>query len=48
MNVNTKVNKPSKNEVNLKKFFEPSYMNDYINNKEPTEEEIQAAFKFYE
>ena len=38
----------NKNEVNLKKFFESSNPNDFIIKKEPSEEEIQKAFKFYD
>ena len=37
----------NKNEVNLKRFFQPSNVNEFISKKEPSEEEIQSAFKFY-
>ena len=34
----------NKNEVNLKRFFQPSNANEFISKKEPSEEEIQSAF----
>ena len=38
----------NKVEISLKKYFEPSYRSEHVNKREPTEEEIIAAFKFYE
>ena len=40
-------NNSSKAEVHLKKYFEPNFKSDYSNRRDPTEEEIQEAFKFY-
>ena len=36
----------NKNEVNLKRFFQPSNANEFISKKEPSEEEIQSALNF--
>ena len=41
-------NNNNKVEISLKKYFEPSYRNEHVNKREPTEDEIIAAFKFYE
>ncbi len=38
----------NKVEIQLKKYFEPSYKSDHLNKREPTEDEILAAFKFYD
>ena len=38
----------NKVEISLKKYFEPSYRSEHVNKREPTEDEIIAAFKFYE
>ena len=38
-------NKP---EIQLKKYFEPNYKSNHVNKREPTEEEVLAAFKFYD
>ena len=40
--------KSNKNEISLKKYFEPSNANQFAIKKEPTEEEIKKAFKFYD
>ena len=44
----TSSNSNNKVEISLKKYFEPSYRSEHVNKREPTEEEIIAAFKFYE
>ena len=44
----SKTTSNNKVEIQLKKYFEPSYKSDHINKREPTEEEILAAFKFYD
>ena len=44
----TKTSSSNKVEIQLKKYFEPSYKSDHINKREPTEDEILAAFKFYD
>ena len=36
----------NKNEVDLKRFFQPSNANEFISKKEPSEEEIQSALNF--
>ena len=47
-NIGVSMAKSNKNEINLKKYFEPSNTNEFIIKKEPTEEEIERAFKFYD
>ncbi len=44
----TSSNSNNKVEISLKKYFEPSYRSEHVNKREPTEDEIIAAFKFYE
>ena len=44
----TSSNNNNKVEISLKKYFEPSYRSEHVNKREPTEDEIIAAFKFYE
>ena len=44
----SKTSSSNKAEIQLKKYFEPSYKSDHINKREPTEDEILAAFKFYD
>ena len=47
-NMGVSMAKSNKNEISLKKYFEPSNANQFAIKKEPTEEEIQKAFKFYD
>ena len=47
-NMSVSMAKSNKNEINLKKYFESSNFNEFVIKKEPTEEEIEKAFKFYD
>ena len=47
-NMSISMTKSNKNEISLKKYFEPSNSNEFDIKKEPNEEEIQKAFKFYD
>ena len=45
---NTSSSTHIKQEIQLKRFFEPNYKSTHVIKREPTEEEIFAAFKFYD
>ena len=47
-NMSISMAKSNKNEINLKKYFESSNVNEFVIKKEPNEEEIEKAFKFYD